>query len=73
MSKQDEYLGKRYRKDGGGYWAVVGYIDNPAVVLRDPLTGEARVVVIGSGQYRDMNEIPDDEALRIAEQMMFNK
>ena len=73
MTKADEYLGKRYRNDGGSYWKVVGYIDKPAVVMRDPLTGQAQAVVINSGQFSDMVEMPNEEALCIAENLLIEK
>jgi hypothetical protein len=55
MPEDNGYLGKRYR-NGDSYLEVVGYIDRPAIILRDDVTGEQRTVVIGSALHQDMEE-----------------
>lgn len=64
MSK--EWLGQRY-EDTKGYKVVIGYIDQPAIILRNPITGSTETVVIGCRHHHDMREISADDAISIAE------
>lgn len=39
--------GEIYRDDTGALWEVIGYINNPAAILRNVRTDEQHVEVIG--------------------------
>lgn len=66
MQDPEIYMGKRYAALNG-YWSVIGYINKPAIVLRNPVTGEKETVVIGSPNHNDLTEISDGEALNMLE------
>jgi hypothetical protein len=64
-----DYLGKRYEAECG-YKLVIGVITEPAITLRNPITGETETVVVGSLTHEGMTEISDDDALSIAERKL---
>lgn len=58
-----EDLGKYFIKNGEIYYAI-GYIDRPAIELKNLKTGQKEVVVIGSmvsREYSKLYEIPVEE------------
>lgn len=61
-----DYIGKRYTASDG-YYAVIGYIDKPAILLKNPLTKKQMTVVIGCPNHLKMTEISDKDALEISE------
>ena len=65
MSMKD-YIGKCYA-NGNSYLRVTGYIDRPALLLRDPITGEQQTVVIGCRNHDEMEEISEIAALNTIE------
>jgi len=58
MGDPKDWFGKRY-ENGETYWNVIGYIDRPALLLQDPITGETNTVVIGCPNHDAMKEISD--------------
>lgn len=66
--KPEDYLTQRYEDESGeGYFAVIGYIDQPAILLRNPITGEKKTVVIGCAIHGSMRQISPEDALFLAE------
>ena len=58
-----EDLGQYFIKNGELYMAI-GYIDNPAIELKNVRTGQKEVAVIGSQvsrEYSKLFQIPVDE------------
>jgi len=72
MADPDKILRKRF-KNGDSYMQVVGYIDRPAVVLRDVKTGEKSTIVVWSSLYNALEEIRDQDALEIAEHALMER
>lgn len=62
MSNPSDYLDKKY-KNGDSYYAVIGYIDKPALILKDPITGDSTTVVIDCHNHQDMIELTPEQAL----------
>ena len=60
--KPESYLGKRY-STLDGYYTVIGYIDKPAIIMKNPITGESRTIVIDCNNHLEMDEISNEEAL----------
>ena len=61
-----EYLGRNYQ-NGETYFTVTGVVTSPALILKDPITGERKTVVIDSRQFADMPEITDGRVISILE------
>jgi hypothetical protein len=66
MNDPKEYLGKCYAVPDG-YLRVIGYIDRPALLLQNPVTGRTETVVIGCQNHQHMQEVEPARALEIAE------
>lgn len=64
--KPTDYIGKRYAASDG-YYAVIGYIDSPAILLKNPITGNSMTVVIGCEIHREMTEISNKDAIEMVE------
>ena len=71
-NKPTDYIGKRYAASDG-YYAVIGYIDQPAILLKNPITGEDMTVVIGCMNHQEMTEISAEDAIKIAEGHLYSK
>lgn len=72
MPSPDDFLGKRYRV-GSGYMHVIGVITDPAMLLRDPVSGDTMTVVIGCHSHTEMEEISEADALTIAELALLDR
>jgi hypothetical protein len=59
-------MSKRY-KTKDGYMQVIGYIDKPAIILKDHVTGHQKVIVVGSMVHQSLEEISDADALNFLE------
>jgi len=64
--KPEHYIGKRYEATDG-YYAVIGFINEPAILLKNPITGDNLTVVIGCNNHLEMKEISDENALAAIE------
>jgi hypothetical protein len=63
MISPTKYLNKRYKR-GDGHEVVVGVILDPAIILKNPVTGEQRTVVIGCLTHNEMQEVSGTESLK---------
>ncbi len=56
MDFTDEYLKSVYRKDGQ-LWETIGMITDPAVVIRNVVSGEQRTIVVGCLLYQEFEQL----------------
>lgn len=68
----DTWKDKRYAHHHG-YLKVCGYIDKPALILINPMTGQKETVIIDCPNHKEMREITEGEALGLAEHFCFTK
>lgn len=61
-----KWKNKRYEASEG-YWRVIGYIDRPALLLKNPITGEQYTEVIDCPNHLERKEVTKGEALAILE------
>jgi len=66
----DDWKDKRYAHKNG-YMKVIAYIDRPALILMNPMTGEKETVVIGCLNHEGMREVSEGEALGLSEHKHF--
>ena len=63
-----KWKNKRYESGTeNGYWRVIGYIDRPALILQNPITGQQYTEVIDSHNHLERKELTKGEALEILE------
>jgi len=61
-----KWKNKRYAAPDG-YWCVIGFIDRPALILKNPITGKQYTEVIDCPNHQERKELTKGEALEILE------